>query len=95
MEHFSKLLAERLKKHKLSKEAYASLILEKTKQIISSHLGDEIEGNILPFKYSEKKIYVTAKNAAWKQSIFPYKKIFCRLIQKEFPNDGILEIVVL
>ncbi len=95
MDHFSKVLAQRLKKHKISKEAYASLILEKTKQIISAHLGDKVEGNIIPYKYIDNKVYVTAKNAVWKQSIFPYRKVFCTVLQKEFPNDEIQEIVIL
>jgi len=95
MKHFSEVLAQQLKKHKISHEAYASLILEKMKQIISSHLGDEIDGNIIPYKYNDRKIYITAKNAAWKQAIYPYKTVFCRLIQKEFSLEEITEIVIL
>lgn len=95
MDHFSTLLASRLQKHKLSQEAYASLILEKTKQIIENHFGERAIQNLIPYKYFEKKIYIKATNSVWRQSLFPYQKSFLLLIQKDFPAEKIQKIIIL
>ena len=95
MKHFSHLLADRLKKHHLSKEAYASLILEKTKQIITSHLGDISETYLIPKKYQNGRVYIQARDSTWKKECFMYKNAFCTLLQKEFPHDPITHIVVI
>lgn len=95
MKHLSSLVADRLKKHHLSKEAYASLILEKTKQIIESHFGDLGLENLIPKKYQNGKVYIVSSGSTWKKECFMHKISFCTLLQLDFPNDPIQEIIVL
>jgi len=95
MKHFSELISKFLKKQGLSKEAYASLILEKTKTILSDHFGEDVFQFCTVKKYQNKKVFISTTSSSWKQTLHAHSSSFLLLLQSEFPNEKIEKITVL
>ncbi len=94
MKHFSEFVSKFLQKKGLKKEAYASLILEKTKIILSDHFGDEIFQFCTVKKYKNKKVFISTTSSSWKQTLHSHSSSFLLLIQREFPNEKIENIII-
>ncbi|HID91655.1 TPA: DUF721 domain-containing protein [Candidatus Gracilibacteria bacterium] len=94
MKHFSELISKFLQKQGLNKEAYASLILEKTRIILSDHFGDEVFQFCTVKKYQNKKVFISTTSSSWKQTLHSHSSSFLLLIQSEFPKEKIKEIIV-
>jgi hypothetical protein len=95
MKEFKDLLSIRLKSNGLKKEAYASLILEKMKQIIFSHFGDLGTRNVECKYYKNNNIYIEIGNMAWKQHIELNKKLLQEIIKKDFPSENIKKLILI
>ncbi len=94
MKHFSELISTFLKKQGLSTEGYASLILDTTKTILSDHFGDEVFLFCSVKKYKQKKIFISTSSSSWKQTLHSHAPSFLLLLQSEFPNEKIEELII-
>lgn len=95
MKDFKELLSSRLKQKGLKKEAYASLVLEKTKQVMFSHFGDIGIKNIEFKYYKNKNIYLKVESMAWKQHVELNKDLLKEIIKKDFPSENIKNLILL
>ena len=95
MKHFSELISKFLHTKGLSKEAYASLIIEKTKRILSDHFGDDVFQFCTVQKYQNKKVFISTTSSSWKQTLHSHSSSFLLLIQSEFPQEKIENITIL
>jgi hypothetical protein len=97
MKTFQELLGKFLRKKGIFTEAKASFVIEKTKQILEENLGETrktIEKNISVQKFTEKKIFLHAKNPTWRHTLNAHKKTFLLLLQEEFSSEEIYGIIV-
>ncbi len=94
MKHLQHFLEKILKKRGMYTEAKASYVIEKMKNILSDHLGDEVLEQISVQKFSEKKLTIICENSSWKHLLSQHNKSFLSLLQAEFSEKEVEKIIV-
>lgn len=95
MKLFSEIIAERLQHKGLKSEAYASLIIEHMRIILSDNFTENIFQFCTVQKYYKKKIFIATKSSTWKHKLNAHTSSFLTLIQAEFPHEKIDKIIIL
>lgn len=93
MKQFFSFLPKLLKSKGLFDEAKASLILEKTKQVLENNFSEDVVSFCTPKKYINTVVYLQCANSGWRNEIEGKKHIILALIKAELPHENISEII--
>ena len=94
MKHLAHFLEETLKKRGMYTEAKASYVLEKMRQILDQNLGEESQKFLTVQKFSEKTLFIQCQSSSWRHVFSQHKKSFLHILQAEFSEEEIKNIVL-
>lgn len=92
MKSLANLIGGRLKKLGIEEEAFASLVLEKTKQMLENNFEESFTQNAIPQKYKKGIITIRCTNSSAKHFFSKHSAALLPLLQKEFPKESIKKL---
>ena len=85
------LVKQNLKKHNLTKESTASLVLSKCNDYISEFLGKDGAENLKAIKYQNNIIHVKSSSSIWSQEFHFWKTQILSKLNSDFTEFEILD----
>lgn len=89
---FQKLLPKALKKYKMDREARASLVCNKFRELATSLIGEDGKASVYPKFFKGGSLYISVPSSAWAQKVIVARLALIENINQELGIDSVREI---
>lgn len=89
---FQKLLPKALKKYKMDREARASLVCNKFRELATALIGEESKVEIYPKFFKGGSLYISVPSSAWAQKVIFERHHLISKINEEIGEDFVHEL---